>query len=259
VIRTRNGVFYTDDLSLAYAFRYLIAGKAQTLEEALWMMPGLHHYPSGLTLTGMAGTPQNEGNVDSWPTLNDQAFYGIFGKIVRLIEPHSEADPAAILFQLLTGFGNAVGAGPFYLADGSRHYANLFGCLVGQSSRSRKGTSWNHAQRALEIADPDWNKHHHNSGLSSGEGLIWKVRDPVIEYDRKKKQYVVTDPGVADKRLQVNEHEFARVLQVMNREGNTLSEIVRCAWDHRNLETMTRNSPAIATDPHISIIGHITR
>lgn len=67
------------------------------------------------------------------------------------------------------------------------------------------------------------------------------------------------DPGVEDKRLQASEHEFARVLRVMSREGNTLSEIIRCAWDHRNLGTMTRNNPVRATNPHISIVGHITR
>jgi hypothetical protein len=206
---------------------------------------------------------ENGENASLWPTFDEQAFYGLFGTIVRLIEPHTEADQAAILFQLLAGFGNAVGAGPFFVADGSRHYANLFGCLVGQSSRSRKGTSLTHVMRFLEIADQPWSEHHNKSGISSGEGLIWKVRDPIFEHQRNKKlgtmEEVMTDPGVEDKRLQVSEHEFARVLRVMSREGNTLSEVLRCAWDHRNLETMTKNSPARATNPHISIIGHITR
>jgi hypothetical protein len=115
----------------------------------------------------------------------------------------------------------------------------------------------------LETVDPHWNQFNHKSGISSGEGLIWKVRDPVFQHERNKKlgivEEVMIDPGVEDKRLLISEHEFARVLRVMSREGNTLSEVLRCAWDHRNLETMTKNNPNRATNPHISIIGHITR
>jgi hypothetical protein len=49
------------------------------------------------------------------------------------------------------------------------------------------------------------------------------------------------------------------VLKVMSREGNTLSPVIRSAWDDGNLRILTKTSPAHATDAHISIIGHITR
>ncbi len=45
----------------------------------------------------------------------------------------------------------------------------------------------------------------------------------------------------------------------MAREGNTLSTVVRNAWDTGTLRTLTKNSPAVATDPHIAIIGHIIK
>jgi hypothetical protein len=64
---------------------------------------------------------------------------------------------------------------------------------------------------------------------------------------------------VSDKRLLVFEGEFASVLRVCGRDGNTLSAIIRNAWDTGNLRTLTKNSPAVATGAHISIIGHITR
>jgi len=41
--------------------------------------------------------------------LGEAAFHGLAGRIVHRIEPHSEADPAAILVQLLIAFGNLVG------------------------------------------------------------------------------------------------------------------------------------------------------
>jgi hypothetical protein len=64
--------------------------------------------------------------------------------------------------------------------------------------------------------------------------------------------------GVQDKRLFAVEPEFAGLLQVMERQGNTISRVVRDAWDRGNLAAMTKNSPAKATGAHVSILGHIT-
>jgi len=47
-------------------------------------------------------------------------------------------------------------------------------------------------------------------------------------------------------------------LKVMSRQGNTLSPVIRQAWDGGILQSMTKNSPAKASGAHISIIGHIT-
>jgi hypothetical protein len=55
----------------------------------------------------------------------------------------------------------------------------------------------------------------------------------------------------------VDESEFVTILKVIGRDGNTLSDNVRKAWDGRRLQSMTRNSPLVASDPHISIIGNI--
>jgi hypothetical protein len=56
----------------------------------------------------------------------------------------------------------------------------------------------------------------------------------------------------------VVEPEFARMLKVSEREGNTLSPTLRAAWDGGVLQTLTRKSPQRATGAHISIIGHVT-
>jgi hypothetical protein len=64
---------------------------------------------------------------------------------------------------------------------------------------------------------------------------------------------------VEDKRLFVLEAELAGVLKVMSREGNTLSPIIRQAWDDGALQTLTKNNPMKATDTHVSIVGHITK
>jgi hypothetical protein len=87
-------------------------------------------------------------------------------------------------------------------------------------------------------------------GLSSGEGLISQVRDPLDEHD---------SAAPADKRRLVLEQEFAQVLKVLSREGNTLSPIVRQAWDGEPLQTIVRNNPLRASQAHIAIVGHITK
>ena len=54
------------------------------------------------------------------------------------------------------------------------------------------------------------------------------------------------------------EPEFSRAIAAMRRDGNTLSAVVRDAWDRGALSSLTKNSPARATGAHISIVGHIT-
>src|SRR5262249_15819288 len=73
----------------------------------------------------------------------------------------------------------------------------------------------------------------------------------------KKKAFEITDPGVKDKRLMVTEAEFANALAVMERPGNTLSPTIRNAWDGHTLSTLAKNCPFRATNPHISMVGHI--
>jgi hypothetical protein len=171
----------------------------------------------------------------------------------------------ALLFQLLAAFGNIIGRDAYMLADGARHYLNLFTVLVGKTSKGRKGTAWRHVLNLMRRVEEEWCKNI-GQGLSSGEGLIWAVRDKIegkklIKEKGTPAEYktVVLDDGVSDKRLLVIESEFANVLKVGTREGNTLSPVIRSAWEDGNLRTMTKNSPARATDAHIAIIGHITR
>jgi hypothetical protein len=192
-----------------------------------------------------------------WPALPSEALQGLAGEIVGAIEPQTEADPVAILGQLLVAFGNAIGRRPYYRMEGDRHYPNLFLNTVGKTAHGRKRTSWGRVRQVMELADHDWIRTCVRSGLTSGEGLVHFVRDPVEKEDDEG-EIVVVDKGIEDKRLLVVEGEFAQVLRVLNREGNTLSVFIRQSWDTGTLATLTRNSPLRATDAHVSIIGHVT-
>jgi hypothetical protein len=203
-----------------------------------------------------------------WPRpLAEEAFHGPVGDVLRGIGPHTEADPAALLIHLLTGFGNVIGRSAHFRVGAALHYTNLFCVLVGKTAKARKGTAWAEIFRLLQEIDPDWARRRIPSGgLSSGEGLIWEVRDAIERQKKIKKggrrdnvEIVVEDEGKADKRLLVMEAEFASPLRMIRREGNVLSAVIRSAWDRGDLATLTKNSPARATGAHISIIGHVTR
>jgi hypothetical protein len=74
----------------------------------------------------------------AWPVMDPTAYHGLAGEVVAHILPHTESDPAALLLQYLVSFGNAVGRGPHYLIEQTRHFANLFTVLAGQTSKSRR-------------------------------------------------------------------------------------------------------------------------
>ena len=198
----------------------------------------------------------------AFPTLQDAALHGAVGEIVRAIEPQTEAHPAAVLLHLLVGLGNLIGRSPYMIAGNASHHANLFAVIVGQSSKSRKGSSWEPVKAVLTELDQSWAKERIMGGLSSGEGVIYHVRNPIYGFEKDRagtRQRVMIDPGENDKRLFVQESEFAQGLSAMSRKENILSPILRQAWDTGTLRTLIKNNPISSTDAHISIVAHITR
>ncbi len=192
-----------------------------------------------------------------WPKpLGEDAYIGFAGEFVLTVMHHTEADPAALLFQLLTSFGNCINTNAFYRQEWTPHHAREFVLIVGSSAKARKGTSWSIVKEIFLLADENWSRKQIVSGLGSGEGVVNCVRDDREDFDTEGNRTIAK--GAEDKRLMVVESEFASVLSVSGREGSTLSEVLRNAWDSGNIQTLTKNSPLRATGAHISVIGHIT-
>ena len=105
----------------------------------------------------------------------------------------------------------------------------------------------------MSAVDPRWAGERIATGLSTGEGILFSIRDPVVDNDGEE-----TDPGVADKRLLVLEPEFASPLRHIERPGNILSSTIRALWDTGTSATLTKNSPMKATAATVTVIGHIT-
>src|SRR5690348_8075661 len=108
-----------------------------------------------------------ETSAREFPVMAPEAFIGLAGEIVKLLEPHTESDPVAVLLNALVCFGNAVGRGPHYRVEGTEHGPNLFCVQVGNSSKARKGTGLDRVKEIFRVADEEWISRRFQSGLSS--------------------------------------------------------------------------------------------
>jgi len=199
-------------------------------------------------------------NDPPWPILSPKALFGIAGRFVELATRNSEADPAAVLFTFLARFGAEVGTRVQLHIGDTTHAPRLFIVIVGNSSKSRKGTS---AAPVLiffdkiSCMDASYTIARTTPGpLSSGEGIVYNVRDASTSTNYKGDD--VHDPGVNDKRLFVLEEELGALLDCIKRQGNTVSTILRTLYDTGNCEPLTKGNRIKATGAGIGIVAHIT-
>jgi hypothetical protein len=195
--------------------------------------------------------------------MESKATHGIAGRIARLATANSEADPVAVIATTLTWAAAEFGRCQFIFIGDDKHHSRHFCSIVGQSSRARKGTSKAPVKRIFEEADnirrnastlpfPSGSSLKVSNGpLSSGEGLVNAIRD--------KNEDDENDKGVADKRLLCIEGELGAALRAFQRSGNNLSMILRMAFDGEKIAPLTKNSRIAASEPHVNLVGHITR
>jgi hypothetical protein len=189
---------------------------------------------------------------------SDLIYQGFIGEAVRALDPWTEGDPVGVLATLLAGAGCAIGRGPHALVSTTHHPLLVWPLLLGRTSTGRKGTAHDVAESLIALADPVFASGNITGGLSSGEGLIHAVRDPVLETSNDPaKEPKLIDAGVQDKRCWVVETEFGGTMARAKREGSSLSAVLRQAWDGKTLATLTKSS-VIATGAHIAISAHVS-
>jgi|SRR5579862_788011 len=170
-----------------------------------------------------------------------------------MIDPVTEASPAAVLITFLTIFGAMVGPGPYVLADAATHAPRLFALIVGKTARARKGTSYRQARFVFDKVDKAFVDRRVFGGFGSGEALIEAVGGVVDGNDDDDES-----AEAPDKRALIVEEEFAKVLRVSERDGSTLSMVLRQAWDGADLSALTRKRPVRAKGAHICVLAHCT-
>ncbi|WP_367138554.1 MULTISPECIES: DUF3987 domain-containing protein [Streptomyces] len=190
------------------------------------------------------------------PHLDKKAWHGIAGEILEYVSPDTEADPAGILATILSTFSCMVGHdrivhGPV------KQRVNVWTILIGETGEGRKGTATDRALEVLHRVGDSFFKNNTTTSLSSGEGLIYSVRDGMDEEEiaRREENGQKVDYGVDDKRLLVMSTEFATIMQKTH--GSTLGPVMRDAWDGKTLNIHSMDAE-VATNPHITIMGHVT-
>jgi hypothetical protein len=201
-------------------------------------------------------------------------FHGIAGEVAKLATANSEADPIAVAATFLVMTGAYFGRAKYQPIGDEDHHPRLFVALVGQSAYARKGTSlhgpkafWRACDKVLQdtsgLPFTLGNPLKIGNMLSSGEGLLYPIRDPEEldaseEADLTDKQRKQRN-ALRDKRLFVIEQELASMFKVMQREGSTLSEVLRRLYDGGDISPMTKRDTIVVTEPHVTLLGHITR
>src|SRR5271165_3879852 len=195
---------------------------------------------------GSIGTNKEERTKSGGPPVPspDPAMYaGILGEITDAAAPSTEADPPGIYASLLAGTGVIIGPGPHVKVGNTLHPLLIWPLLMGRTGSGRKGDATNTAEIFLRQAAPNSLNGLTVTGLSSGEGLIERIRDEGSGDERK--------------RLLVIEPEFSSVMARSKREGSTLAAVQRQAWEGRPLSVLNRQQLR-ASASHVAIIGHIT-
>ena len=200
-------------------------------------------------------------NILPWPTpINEIGMYGIAGKFVRLVAPHTEADPNILLLSFLAYAGNLLGRQYYIQTGADRHCANLYLCIVGPTGNGRKGSAVAavetfFCQSESEHA-PRRGKGHLLHGISTWEGLIWEIHDRILkrEYDKKTGKFedIPIEDDIPDKRLLIYLSEFHQCIAAMRRQDSILSSIFRQAWDKDVLSAPAKNNPAKSTGAMVS-------
>jgi hypothetical protein len=187
-----------------------------------------------------------------WPEpMRDEAFYGIAGEFVRIVTPHTEADKHALLANILSGVSAMIGANP-YTVGVRRQPAKVNALVVGDTGDARKGTAFEDVERFLRMADSDTLDAILAPGITSGEGLIRFLRIPVHKDD---------DTGTETPRLKRawgREGEYTRLSAVARRDGSTLSQCLRDAFDSTTLANLTKKDPDRVRGAHVAISADVT-
>ena len=203
-------------------------------------------------------SPATKKEESSRPIPDRAMFHGLLGDVVDALDPTTEADPVAVLVSLLAGVGVMIGDRPHLQVGNTRHPLLVWPLLFGRTSTGRKGEAWSTARRLLAAVDAVFTSTNIETGLSSGEGLVERIKDvPADDPDDDKGGRKPEWPGTADKRLLVIEPEFGAVMARAKRKGNTLASVLREAWDGRALAVLTKKRSRASTS-HIAVISHVT-
>lgn len=236
------------------SFKHAAVGKdaADHVAAGLGVVDLLELPAPGPTLVGTK--ERMKSSAPGLPLRDPAMFRGLLGDIVEAADPYTEGDPVGVLVSLMAGAGALLNQRPHTMIGNTRHPLLIWPLLFGLTGSGRKGEAASAAKQFLRLASDTFDEIS-VTGLSSGEGLIERIKDPVEIDEDSKRRYEW--PGTADKRLLVTEPEFASVMARAKREGNTLAGVLRECWEGGRMGVLTK-AHVRASSSHIAIAGHVT-
>ena len=198
------------------------------------------------------------------PVLYPEALYGVLGRVAVTIHEYTGLDVVALYLTLLTVIGNLIGWQVFtQLDDGPRQYTQGGVIIVGPSGDGKDRVVRAVLDYVADKLDDTWRSHNVIENPQSPQVLVSLVRDPTTKttIDKKTGQPNTIDiPGVDDTRILILEREFSRLLKLMDRPGNEMSERVRETFDGTRLQSTAKTGDLneLSTRCHMSWIGLIT-
>jgi len=117
------------------------------------------------------------------PVCDPGMFRGILGEIAAAADPGTEADKVGVFGSLLSEVSALAGHNPHVPIGNTRHPLLIWTLLIGRTATGRKGEATGTASRVVREANPEVYGIE-ESGLSSGEGLVERIRDPDDEEDQ---------------------------------------------------------------------------
>lgn len=196
-------------------------------------------------------------------------FPGLLKEIIKECCSRSEAVPVAVCAHVLMRFAALVGPMVYLPIGDERRWLNEFILMIGPTGLG-KGASGHGPKRIFKKVEDylqlDLDRQLqagksqgvnrfsllkvHSGGLSSGEGLAAALDDGKAGCD--------VNPPVTDKRLLVFEPEFSNIMSLCQRVGNTLSIVLRNAFDGMPIQPLTKRDRVKVTDPFVCLFAHIT-
>jgi hypothetical protein len=220
-----------------------------------WLVPKGHY--------DLAQLQEMLKEAEEWPVASEECYYGILGEITEALQDSIEADPIHIYATLLTCVAASLEGPVIPEQPGIDLHLNMFSVMV-TFTASGKGASWSTVKPILKIADPvmfdpqDSAKNRVVGGFGSGEAFV----DLVYTLSQAELGQVTNQSGTmsirADRRVLIKESEFAKITSAANREGSTLSQNIRDAFDGEPLQARKRKEQQVALEHYVSVFGQVT-
>lgn len=193
------------------------------------------------------------------PKCDEKALYGVLGEIARETTKESEANPFAVMANLIVMLGSIIGRKAYIKMDVDKHYPIFFILHVGKASKGKKGLATSITKTLYQKLEEEitFLPKRISGGLSTGEGLVNLIHDGIKNNDPKKKEEW-EEPPIEDKRLWIVESEFNNIFTQGQRNGNSLIDTLRILWDGIEIAPLTKTKKIGVKNPHINIMGHIT-